>query len=115
MYICGECGRTFDEPAVEKEIHWELPGSPSRRYEVCPHCGSGGYEVVHYCALCCATVPESMSKYNLCEDCEDTALERCVELVDKWRALIEARFTKEEQRYLRHVAEYDERLQLWLL
>ena len=56
MYICSDCGRSFDEPGyrVEREVHAELDDRPVRVlwYPICPECGGEDYTEADYCDYC---------------------------------------------------------------
>ena len=65
MFICEECGITFEEPTVYREYHGLEHG-----YEelcVCPHCGSGGYVEAKECNVC----GQPIARGNICPDCMD--------------------------------------------
>lgn len=52
MYICRECGEVFNEPAVQRETHDWLDGSPSEEWAVCPNCSSSDYSEAVQCGEC---------------------------------------------------------------
>ena len=63
MYICAECGKTFENLARWKEPHGEeLCG--------CPYCG-GGVEEAEKCEIC--------GEYHLEEDLTNGVCEDCIE------------------------------------
>jgi hypothetical protein len=50
MYICKECGETFEEPAIYEEHHG-LRSPPYEKRYCCPFCG-GDYAETRRCCLC---------------------------------------------------------------
>ena len=52
MYICNECGAVFDEPAVEREVHFWIDGSPLEEFSVCPECGDTDFTEAFECDGC---------------------------------------------------------------
>lgn len=51
MYICNECGKTFEEPKKVVERHG-LDTPPYEEYSVCPHCWSGNCSIAQTCERC---------------------------------------------------------------
>lgn len=114
MYICENCGETFEEPARIQEIHEELAERPSEYFEVCPFCESDFIEEAVECSVCGSFIPESQAKFNLCEKCENAALEKGTDMVTAFKKKLHTEFTDNEIEYLSWFAEDDEELQLWL-
>lgn len=52
MYICNDCGAVFDEPAVEREVHFWIDGSPAEEFSVCPECGDTDFTEAFECDGC---------------------------------------------------------------
>ena len=52
MYICNECGAVFDEPAVEREVHFWIDGSPVEEFSACPECGDTDFTEAFECDGC---------------------------------------------------------------
>jgi len=47
MYVCNNCGRTFDETKVSKELMGEYWGTPAYEYyDVCPYCGDSDIDEI---------------------------------------------------------------------
>ena len=66
MYICKECGKTFDEPKEYFETHG-LSTPPYEKFSVCPHCNEADYCEAQECERCgtlCAELTE-----GLCDVC----------------------------------------------
>lgn len=80
MYICKDCGITFEEPATWREHHGLEYG-----YETlsgCPHCGSGDYVETKECRVC----GEPIAEGSICPDCLEEfrkALEGFIEIYAK--------------------------------
>ena len=85
MYICADCGKTFEQPVV---IHDDPspPGValPSGYYEYyeCPYCGEGAVEEAEECPSCGQWYLPNMSAKVLCEDCKDRLTEELWAVMD---------------------------------
>ena len=98
MFVCDNCGSTFDLPRAWKE-HGEIHiGSP---------CCLTGYEEAFRCKQCDAVIPGEQNLFGLCAKCEDRALKRfkwllCNEftaaerayIILRWRYLIHKKFKR---------------------
>ena len=66
MYVCLECGCTFENPSSWREPHGESLNG-------CPACG-GAYGEAEYCSRCGKYIPENY--YHLCTECKQEAVNR---------------------------------------
>lgn len=62
MWICIECGRTFEDP-----VHWEekhnLDGPPYEQMSGCPYC-YGAFTEAHRCKKCGEIIDGEYVKIN---------------------------------------------------
>lgn len=65
MYICEECGQTFEEPKIIEEHHPYGMGYAVETFAVCPNCGEAGIEKMKQCSRCGEYVAEL--KNGLCD------------------------------------------------
>lgn len=68
MYICNNCGRTFNEP----EIYFERHGPDSPPYEefgMCPGCECGDFEEAEYCIHCEKWLLDEEIYAGVCKKC----------------------------------------------
>ena len=74
MFICLECGKTFEEGEVARwrEDRGEFWGFPcSEEVTGCPFC-EGAYDEADECAECGKYFAKSdLDENHLCEDCRD--------------------------------------------
>ena len=66
MYICHECGKTFEEPKKVVETHG-LDSPPYEKWLVCPHCKSADFGEAQECERCgrlCEELTEGLC--NVC-------------------------------------------------
>lgn len=70
IYICRDCGATFEEPKATRECVGECWGSPAwdTAYS-CPFCGSDNYDDAVECECCGELFCEDELTEGLCEDC----------------------------------------------
>lgn len=73
MYICKECGGTFDEPNVIPEFHPAGDGFVREDFGYCPYCGSSAWEQAYPCLKCGEAVADSDYFFHLCRRCETEA------------------------------------------
>ena len=66
MYICGDCGKLFEEPKEWSQNH----GEPhlTERWSGCPHCG-GGFEEATECEKCGEYFEADSLYCGYCGDC----------------------------------------------
>ena len=69
MYICNNCGETFEEPKIYEEHHPYGMGYATEEFAVCPHCGEGDIEEAYMCCRCDEYVAQTFK--GLCEACYD--------------------------------------------
>lgn len=69
MYICNNCGRTFEEPATGREEHPYGEGTASEIISSCPYCRDYDYEDAVECEHCGKRISHSESDFGLCDDC----------------------------------------------
>ena len=80
IYICRDCGETFDEPKHYTERHG-LETGPYEGLTCCPFCG-GSYEEAVTCEGCGRLIPESEAcvtddlQHMLCTDCTDALVDQ---------------------------------------
>lgn len=67
MYICLECGETFEVPKVHYEHHPYGMGYAEEKWELCPHCGEAGFEIATMCNRCFEYVAHTTK--GLCDEC----------------------------------------------
>lgn len=71
MYVCLECGLTFDEPDYWEETHG-LRSGPYEHWSGCPNC-HGAYTETYKCACCNEWIDGTYIKTNdgnrICEHC----------------------------------------------
>jgi hypothetical protein len=93
MYICLDCGATFDEPSRFAESHG-MEGPYREFFSLCPCCGEPGFEEATFCDECDAMIPVSYTtdRFGLCETCETTAFNRFEEFMET--------FTPGERKYI---------------
>lgn len=65
MYICKDCGITFEEPVVFRENHGLEYGY--EEMTECPHCGSADFVEAKECKVCGQPIAEG----EICSDCLD--------------------------------------------
>ena len=64
MYICNECGVVFEEPDVERDVHYWLDGCPAEEHLICPSCGENSFSEALECEGCgCYFSSESDNAY----------------------------------------------------
>lgn len=99
MYICKECGLSFETYGVMYENHGECHGTPAiEQIAVCPQCGSTGFEEAEQCESCGEWMPKGKS---LCEECGKNTMKRLYEVLQKT-------FEKEELTYISDHIDADE-------
>lgn len=71
VYICLDCGETFEEPKRYTETHG-LDSPPYEEWNGCPSCG-GAYVEAYRCDLCNDWINEEYVEikngYKYCENC----------------------------------------------
>ena len=72
LFVCIECGRTFEEPVYWTERHG-LDAPPYERLSGCPHC-QGSYTEAYECDCCnewitTETYVKTEDGKRYCEDC----------------------------------------------
>ena len=68
-YICGECGRTFDEPIKSREQIGEFWGTPAYSdFYTCPYCGSEAVDEAGECPVCGEPI---QSEIDFCDGCRN--------------------------------------------
>lgn len=72
MYICGDCGKLFEEPKEWSQNH----GEPhlTERWCGCPDCG-GGYEEAVYCPECEEHFDADDTTHGYCKKCFKKVIE----------------------------------------
>lgn len=89
MFVCDNCGSTFDLPRAWKE-HGEIHiGSP---------CCLTGYEEAFRCKQCDAVIPEEQNLFHKCAKCEAKTFERFI-----W--LLENEFDDDDRAYINRFCE----------
>lgn len=101
MYICLECGYTFDTPSEATIPHHGLSGRTLETVLECPACRGEDYEHACTCNKCGIYIGESQAEFGLCPDCEIKTEKRFNEMLSA--------FTPDELAYLNN--QYDGR---WL-
>ena len=73
MFVCVECGSTFEEPKSWEEKHG-LDCGPYENFSGCPYCG-GAYVEAHRCDCCGGWITSDsyvkIGDERYCEDCFD--------------------------------------------
>lgn len=69
MYICNDCGATFEY----NEIHWVTEGY-GERFAYCPCCNYGDFEEAKYCKVCGEPFCEDDLTEGYCLDCLNNKL-----------------------------------------
>lgn len=67
MYICNNCGKTFDDYKVIEEHHPYGMGYATEKWAVCPHCKDSNFSEAKECERCgelCAELQD-----GLCDVC----------------------------------------------
>ncbi len=67
MYICNNCGETFEDCKIIVEHHPYGMSSATEHWAVCPHCDDTDYEEAKQCEKCGEYVAELDS--GLCDCC----------------------------------------------
>ena len=72
LFVCIECGRTFEEPIYWEERHG-LDSPPYEQYSGCPHC-QGSYVEAYECDCCnkwitTETYIKTEDNKRYCENC----------------------------------------------
>ena len=52
MYICNNCGKTFDDYKVIEEHHPYGMGYATEKWAVCPHCKDSDFSEAKECEHC---------------------------------------------------------------
>ena len=72
LYICTDCGATFDEPKEIVEKHG-LETPPYEKLLVCPECLSSDYDTAVVCGSCQKEVPSTgcyfVNNQHYCKTC----------------------------------------------
>lgn len=102
MYICDECGETFEEPKTYCEDRGEFWGQPCREEISVSPCCEGDYSEAGTCELCGEYYNEETAKeYNLCcDDCAES-------LENKFKKILHENFTEYEIKVINSI--YDGR------
>lgn len=58
MFICNDCGETFDDFKEEYDYHPYGMGYAEERYGVCPYCNSTDFSEARECEQCGKIVAE---------------------------------------------------------
>ena len=66
MYICLECGATFEKP---KRVYEKFEHSYMTIKE-CPRCQSQAFEIATTCEICGAYIGQEQARYGMCAQCE---------------------------------------------
>ena len=69
MYICNNCGETFEKPKIYEEHHPYGMGTATEYFAECPYCGEGDFDEARMCDRCGEWVAETTK--GLCEACYD--------------------------------------------
>ena len=69
MYICNNCGQTFETPKIYEEHHPYGMGTATEYFAECPHCGEGDFKQVYRCAKCHQYA--TLTNKGVCEACYD--------------------------------------------
>lgn len=91
IFVCDNCGATFDEPTTVTEYHGFREG-PGEEFSASPCCHYS-YHPGFNCAQCDALISEEQSLYGLCAKCEADAL-------DRFKCFLANAFTDSERAYL---------------
>ena len=71
MFVCLDCGKTFDEPDCWEETHGFNYG-PFEEFDGCPYCGEA-YVEAHECSCCGEWITGPYIKTRdgdrICENC----------------------------------------------
>lgn len=67
MYICNNCGETFETPHVIEEHHPYGMGYATEEWHVCPYCEETDYSEAVQCEMCGELVAELDG--GLCDVC----------------------------------------------
>lgn len=67
MYICKNCGETFEEPKIYEEHHPYGMGYATEEFAECPHCGEGDFDEAVMCSRCYKYVARVTDR--LCDSC----------------------------------------------
>lgn len=91
MYICEDCGATFEEPRVYNETYGV--DGPPQPIHCCPACG-GDYREAAVCTMCGKHFIDEEFQ-GICDDCQQDILKKLEQaLMDK--------FLPEEVEFLRN-------------
>lgn len=78
MWICNDCGHTFEEPVNEQN----RSVSVESEYAECPRCGSDDFDEAFVCTGCGKWFADTDLYYGLCKSClADKAKEYAAEFV----------------------------------
>lgn len=66
MYICLECGKTFERP----KKYYERYEYSQITFRECPYCGSQAFETATTCDICGDYISQSQAQYGMCVNCE---------------------------------------------
>lgn len=67
MYICKECGITFEEPKEYSDLHPCGDSCVEEKWEVCPHCDTPNIVEAKVCKRCGDYAAET--SLDLCDVC----------------------------------------------
>ena len=73
LFVCIDCGKTFEEPKYWEETHG-LDHGPYERWSGCPHC-YGAYVETYQCDCCGEWITDTyiiINKDRYCQDCYRT-------------------------------------------
>lgn len=99
MYICGDCGAVFEEPAELEETTWAWGRPEEYILSRCPRCGSSDFDEAVKCAVC----EELFHKENTqMGDNGEVFCERCIGVIGRQaEKTLEAAFRASELDALR--------------
>jgi hypothetical protein len=69
MYICSNCGETFEECKIIEEHHPYGMGTAAEKWAVCPQCGETDFDEAKQCERCGELVAELYD--GLCDICDE--------------------------------------------
>lgn len=85
MYVCEDCGRTFDEPIKTKEKLGEFWGAPAfHDIYVCPYCESEEIDKLSVCPVCGEPMKADQDFCNACENFVSESLNDYIKSVQRY-------------------------------
>ena len=102
MYLCANCGRTFDSPDEVADFTSEYFGATvTHTTTVCPSCGSDDFDEMDKCEVCGEEIAPGE---ELCENCREL-IRDCAEDVRGRARYMTLRYNLKYNEFVTHLIE----------